>query len=82
MLHVTMLLFARPREVVGSGRVELDLADGATAGTAFDHLATRVPALVPMRARIRCAVDGEYCAWGETLHDGCEVALIPPTAGG
>lgn len=82
MLHVTVLLFARPREVVGSARVELDLADGATAGTAFDQLASRVPALAPMRARIRCAVDSEYCDWDEALNDGCEVALIPPTAGG
>jgi molybdopterin converting factor small subunit len=79
---VTVLLFARPREVVGSGRVQLDLSDGATAGGAFDALVLRAPALAPMRRLIRCAVDGEYTEWDALLSDGCELALIPPTAGG
>ncbi|MEA2683575.1 MAG: hypothetical protein QOK05_1903 [Chloroflexota bacterium] len=81
-MYVTVLLFARPREVVGSGQVELELPDGATAATAFDHLAGRVPALVAMRPLIRCAVDREYCNWDTALRDGSELALIPPTAGG
>lgn len=81
-MRVNVLLFARPREVVGSGHVQLDLADGATAGGAFDALVLRAPALAAMRRLIRCAVDGEYTDWDARLSEGCELALIPPTAGG
>lgn len=35
-----------------------------------------------MRSNLRCAVDQEYVDWETPLHDGAELALIPPTAGG
>ena len=79
---VRVLLFARPREVVGSGSLELDLDEGATAADAFDVLAGRAPGLAAMRGAIRPAVDNEYAAWSTVLAAGAELALIPPTAGG
>jgi molybdopterin synthase catalytic subunit len=56
--------------------------DGSTPATAFQELVARHPELALMRANLRCAVDQEYVAWETVLHDGAEVALIPPTAGG
>lgn len=79
---MTVLLFARLREVVGAGHVELELPDGSDAAAAFTALASRAPALDAMRPSIRCAVGGEYAPWSATLQDGVELALIPPTAGG
>jgi molybdopterin converting factor subunit 1 len=81
-VKVTVLLFARPREVVGSGRLELEVEAGATPGTVFDLLVARAPRLAAMRSLLRCAVDQEYAAWSVPLHDGTELAFIPPTAGG
>lgn len=77
-----MLLFARPREVVGKGKVELELAEGSTAADAFAALAAQAPGLDAMRAVIRPALDNEYATWASELTAGCELALIPPTAGG
>jgi molybdopterin converting factor subunit 1 len=81
-LVIRVLLFARPRELAGTGAVNLELPDGATAADAFEALSRQTPALAGMRAKIRCAVDGAYAGWETRLGDGCEVALIPPTAGG
>ena len=77
-----MLLFARPREVLGAARLELEVEEGSTPGSVFDVLCRRQPRLAEMRPTLRCAVDQDYAAWDATLHDGAEVALIPPTAGG
>jgi molybdopterin synthase catalytic subunit len=77
-----VLLFARPRELVGAGRLELEMGAGSTVATAFQELARLHPRLTEMRTYLRCAVDQEYVDWGTSLHDGAELALIPPTAGG
>ena len=79
---MTVLLFARLREIVGEGRVELELPLGATAGAAFSALAAVAPGLGATRSRVRCAVGEEYATWDTVLVDGAELALIPPTAGG
>jgi molybdopterin converting factor small subunit len=55
---------------------------GSTAATAFLELSLRHPKLAEMRANLHCAIDQEYVDWETPLHDGAEVALIPPTAGG
>jgi molybdopterin synthase catalytic subunit len=81
-MRINVLLFARPREIAGSGHLELELPPGATAAEAFSALAAAHPGLAPLRDRLRCAVDEEYQDWSTPLHDGAELALIPPTAGG
>jgi molybdopterin synthase catalytic subunit len=81
-VQVTVLLFARLREVVGEGHIQLELPAGADAGTAYAALAAVAPELGAMRSKVRCAVAGEYADWGTILEDGAELALIPPTAGG
>ena len=79
---MTVLLFARPREVVGAGHLEIEMADGATAGDVFDVLVTRSPRLADMKSVVRPAEDNEYATWSSELREGSELALIPPTAGG
>jgi molybdopterin synthase sulfur carrier subunit len=32
--------------------------------------------------RLRVAVDGAFARWDESLHEGSEVAFIPPVSGG
>jgi molybdopterin converting factor small subunit len=81
-VRVTVRLFARPREVAGTGTVAVDLPEGATAGDAFEAVARLSPGLAALRPSIRSAIDGEYRPWETQLTDGAEVALIPPTAGG
>ena len=77
-----MLLFARPREIAGAGRFELEVEEGATAATVFDQLCRDHPGLERTRDRLRVAVDQGYAAWETPVSAGAELAFIPPTAGG
>jgi molybdopterin converting factor subunit 1 len=76
-VRVTVRLFAALRERAGSGRRELELPQGATAGDVF--------AALDMGAEPRglaYAVNREYAERSLALKDGDEVALIPPVSGG
>lgn len=77
-----MVLFARPREVMGASHLELEVAEHSTPESVFEELSVREPKLAAMRSVLRCAIDQEYSTWDAVLHDGAELALIPPTAGG
>jgi molybdopterin converting factor small subunit len=81
-VRVRVLLFARPREVVGESVLDLEVPDGSTPRSVFSHLCEGAPALTPMSDSLRCAIDQEYAGWEEQLGDGVELAFIPPTAGG
>jgi len=75
MAAVTVRLFAGLRERAGQGRVELD-------GVA--RVADVWPALGlgDAPAGLLYAVNREYADASHELHDGDEVALIPPVSGG
>jgi molybdopterin synthase catalytic subunit/molybdopterin converting factor small subunit len=76
-MEVRVRLFAALRERAGASEVVLELPDGALVGDALDRLASvtdGVPAVL--------AVNREYADRGAALHEGDEVALIPPVSGG
>ena len=81
-LTLTVLLFARLREIAGEGRLRLEVGEDSSPRAVFEALGRSHPALRELETRVRCAVDLEYCDWDAPLHDGAEVAFIPPTAGG
>jgi molybdopterin synthase catalytic subunit len=80
-MNVRVVLFAKPRELVGRPTVELDLPAGATAADAWAQLSDRY-ALGPLPRSFRCAVNSEYAAWEDGLKEGDELAVIPPVSGG
>jgi molybdopterin synthase catalytic subunit len=76
-MEVRVRLFAALRERVGAPELVLELPDGALVGDALERLAgvtAGVPAVL--------AVNREYADRGAALHEGDEVALIPPVSGG
>jgi len=79
---VTIRLFARLREIAGTGELREELPNGATAGTAWDALASRYPPMASYRAAVSCAVNEEYARFSTSLNDGDEVAFLPPVSGG
>jgi molybdopterin synthase catalytic subunit len=79
---VHVRLFAIQRELAGSRRVDLDLPDGATVDDAWAALVARHPRLAPGRDFVRFAVDGVYAEPTAPVHDGAELAVIPPVSGG
>jgi molybdopterin synthase sulfur carrier subunit len=83
---VTVLYFARLREVLGTGREEL-----ALPGNATDVAAVRQALLARGGAwaeafgeakRIRAAVNQEMASDSTAVRDGDEVAFFPPVTGG
>lgn len=81
-VRIRVRLFAVQREIAGTRQVELDLADGATVGDAWDALVAIHPRLAPGRASVRFARNGAYAEPPTALQDGDEVAMIPPVSGG
>ena len=81
-LRIRVRLFAMQRELAGTGRIELELAVGATIDGAWAALVERIPALGPGRAFVRFARNGDYAPADTRLTDGDEVAMIPPVSGG
>ncbi len=81
-MQVSVLFFGRLSEVAGARHLGLDVAEGSTPASIFAEVDRDHPGLLASRARIRCAVDQEYAEWDAHLHDGAEVAFIPPTSGG
>jgi molybdopterin synthase catalytic subunit len=76
-MEVRVRLFAALRERVGAPELVLELPDGALVGDALERLAGvtgGIPAVL--------AVNREYADRGAALHEGDEVALIPPVSGG
>lgn len=80
-MRVSVRTFAQLREI-SVDRCELDLADGATLGDAWDALAADHPALAPHRPYVRAAHNGAYAPWDTGLDDGDAVAFLPPVSGG
>ena len=82
MMKVRVLLFAVLRDLTGTGTVDLELADGAVPRDAWRELQARHSALVPFDEPPMAAVNEEYATPGFVLHDGDELAFIPPVSGG
>jgi molybdopterin converting factor subunit 1 len=80
---VQVRLFAMLRERAGRDSVALELDEGATVRDALDAIAS-VDGLDELIARmpVAAAVNREYVQPDRALHEGDELALIPPVSGG
>jgi molybdopterin synthase catalytic subunit len=80
---VSVRLFAMLREAARRDKLDVELADGATAGDLVDAVARDAGlGAVVQPGRVVVAVNREYVPAGHRLRDGDEVALIPPVSGG
>ncbi len=76
-MKVRLILFAGLRQAAGFKEDLVALPDSATVGDLLDK---RVPQL--RRRSFYVAVNEEYARRDTVLHDGDEVALLPPVSGG
>jgi molybdopterin converting factor subunit 1 len=81
-VRVTIKLFARLREIAGAGKLERELADGATVGDLLAALRAEFPRLADVTARTITSVNQEFATPDRPLRDGDEVAIFPPVSGG
>jgi len=81
-MRVTVRLFARLREIAGTGELERDIGDGSTARAVWAGLTTEFPGLADYTTVISCAVNEEYATFEQLVQDGDEIAFLPPVSGG
>jgi molybdopterin converting factor subunit 1 len=81
-MRVTIRLFARLRDLAGSGELTREISDPATAHTVWRSLTTEIPALLEYERTLSVAVNAEYSRMAAAVHDGDEVAFLPPVSGG
>ncbi len=81
-MRVTVRLFARLKDLAGASELARELPDGATAEAAWRSLVHETPALGDYEKAMSVAVNAEYARMNAPLHDGDEVAFLPPVSGG
>jgi molybdopterin converting factor subunit 1 len=81
-MKVKVLLFASLREVVGSSQSAVELEPGARVEDAWTRMTSLYPRLAPHTGTIAFALNSAYTSSHEALHDGDEVAFLPPVSGG
>ena len=81
-MKIRIRLFASFREAVGSGTLAWDAPDGASVADVVAALRAQYPKLGPAAEKALLAVNQEYVGGALQLHDGDELALIPPVSGG
>lgn len=81
-MTVEVKLFARARELAGSGSVSVELDEGATVARLRAALTAAYPRLAEILPRCKVAVGGEFARDDDVVHPGDEVAVLPPVSGG
>jgi MoaE-MoaD fusion protein len=81
-MTVRIRLYAILRERARREWIELQLPAGATVADALHELSHAQGLEVLPRIPVRMAVNREYAAPHTPLHEGDELALIPPVSGG
>lgn len=81
-MRVTVKLFARLRELAGTGELTLDVPAGATVRDVWQMLVAAHPAAGAYETSMSSAVNLDYAKMTAPVADGDEVAFLPPVSGG
>ena len=81
-MRVTVRLFARLRDLAGTGELVRDVPAPATVATVWTTLVDELPSLKEYERTMSVAVNAEYARMAATVEDGDEVAFLPPVSGG
>lgn len=81
-MKIQVLAFASAASALGSSQIEIEVPEGSGLDRLREVLTGDHPDLEPIWNRLAVAVDGELVGSDALLHDGAEVALLPPVSGG
>jgi molybdopterin converting factor subunit 1 len=81
-MRVTVRLFARLRDLAGSGELVREVAAPATVQTVWRSLVAEMPGLGDYERTMSVAVNADYARMSAAVADGDEVAFLPPVSGG
>ena len=81
-IQVNIRFFAGLRERTGTQGLTITLPEGATVADAVRKASEAAPGGLQVRGNIMYALNREYANADAEVHDGDELALIPPVSGG
>lgn len=81
-MRVTIRLFARLRDLAGSGELVREVPAPATVQDVWRSLTSEVPALSEYERTMSVAVNADYARMSAPVHEGDEIAFLPPVSGG
>lgn len=81
-MRVTVQLFARLRELAGRSEATLELPPGASVADVWRALEVDHPAMAPLGSSVSAAVNAEFAPMTTEVHEGDDVAFLPPVSGG
>lgn len=81
-MKVAVRLFAKARDLAGTGILECEFPAPCCVSDVKQHLAARFPMLAPLVPSLLVAVGTDYADDNTALPPGAEVACFPPVSGG
>jgi molybdopterin converting factor small subunit len=81
-MKITVQLYARARDLAGTGCARLDLPAAACVGDLKQSLAVRFPQISPLIPKLLVAVGTEYADDRTVLQPDAQVSCFPPVSGG
>ena len=81
-MRVTVRLFARLRDIAGSGDLIREAPAGATVADVWRALVKEFPDMARYESSMSSAVNADYARMSAPIADGDEVAFLPPVSGG
>jgi len=82
IMRIRVKLFAILRDQAGQSETSLELPEGATVQQARKNLMESLPAIASYMDRVAFAINLSYARPESVLHDGDELAVLPPVSGG
>jgi molybdopterin converting factor subunit 1 len=81
-MRVKVLFFGMLKEMLSSDSQTLELPQGATVDAVLGHYRELLPTQPKLWSALAIAVNQNYAKASCLLHEGDEVALLPPVSGG
>jgi molybdopterin converting factor subunit 1 len=81
-MRVTVRLFARLRDIAGTGDLSRETQAGATVRDVWQGLVAEFPEMARYESSISSAVNADYARMTAGVSDGDEIAFLPPVSGG
>jgi len=81
-MRVSVVYFGVLRDLAGREQEAVELTGPARLGELYSELQRRLPGLGDFRSSIALSINYEYATLDSLLHEGDEVALLPPVSGG
>jgi molybdopterin converting factor subunit 1 len=81
-MRVTVRLFARLRDIAGAAEMPREIPPGSTIRTVWTQLACEFPGMAQYERSMSSALNADYARMDVEVHEGDEIAFLPPVSGG